>query len=357
MGVLVEAISVIVRRSSIETKMQGGWAAFLAMVPNATECHDEDIARVGFMVPPDVEAFVSTLEARGLVFRREGRAQDIAVVDQLRGPVIEAPWLQVGRVPHKGKHLVVASLIGSPLSEAAAPFGWRFEGSLSERPGFVPKGQEGDRWKFLRFEKGTEVYLDLVSGEEVYVGRPVVEGETPAAISTRLNKLCQEALQLEAQGAKNIALKEKEEARQVFKRLNELLEQATGISESAPGSGMAFAHFSRGLVLRILKRHKAAEESFRTANRIQPGVPHTLRELVKCLLEQGKHGEALPFSREDVERDSLSPAAWGNFAMCLIQCGQKNEARKAIDHAIELDPQDPLNRYIRDNFDSYFQGG
>ncbi len=74
-----------------------------------------------------------------------------------------------------------------------------------------------------------------------------------------------------------------------------------------------------------------------------------------CLGEQDKHEEALQFAREATEAEPADAGAWGNLAMCMIQCRQKEEARKAIDFAIDLDPQDPLNRYIRDNFENYFK--
>ena len=54
MAVLVEAISVIARRSAIESKYQGGWPTFTSDVPNATLCSDEKIARVGFTSPAAV---------------------------------------------------------------------------------------------------------------------------------------------------------------------------------------------------------------------------------------------------------------------------------------------------------------
>lgn len=45
MAVLVEAISVIVRRDAIRGKYPGGWQGFVAAVPNGTLCYDDDLAR------------------------------------------------------------------------------------------------------------------------------------------------------------------------------------------------------------------------------------------------------------------------------------------------------------------------
>ena len=58
MAVLVEAISVVVRRDAIGARYPGGWRGFLSIVPNSTLCADDDLVRVGFMAPPDVEAFI-----------------------------------------------------------------------------------------------------------------------------------------------------------------------------------------------------------------------------------------------------------------------------------------------------------
>ena len=44
MAVLVEAISVIVRRNAIESKYRCGWKAFVDDVPNSTLCADDEIA-------------------------------------------------------------------------------------------------------------------------------------------------------------------------------------------------------------------------------------------------------------------------------------------------------------------------
>ena len=98
MAVLVEAISVAVRLDAIDARFVGGWAAFLASVPNRTLCADADLARVGFMAPEDVLAYVTELEAGGLVYLCKGEAQDLAVLDQLHGPTVNAPWLDFGTI-------------------------------------------------------------------------------------------------------------------------------------------------------------------------------------------------------------------------------------------------------------------
>ena len=84
MAVLVEAISVVVRRVAIEERFHGGWREFEAAVPNGTLCADKELARVGFMTPPDVEAFVSHLEMSGLTFARNGQAVDIQKLHDLQ---------------------------------------------------------------------------------------------------------------------------------------------------------------------------------------------------------------------------------------------------------------------------------
>ena len=66
LAVLVEAFSVIVRHRAIIDRFTGGWPAFLGAIPNATLCDDDDLVRVGFITPSDVEAFVGMLEAGGV---------------------------------------------------------------------------------------------------------------------------------------------------------------------------------------------------------------------------------------------------------------------------------------------------
>ena len=235
------------------------------------------------MTPADVQAFVSELEADGLIFRLEEEAVDVAVVDQMRGLTIAAPWLQVIRVGHGDKHYLAAALAAQQPTKVAMPHGWKFEGSLSNNTVYVASGTEDDRIKFLRQENGLDVYLDLVTGKEVFVGRPTIDGDTEAALFTRLRKICQDALNIDAEIEPSRALGDAENAAPLFEALQgKLLPEAERIV-TGPGREVAFAHFTCGLILRILRRQPQAELAFRKACDLQPSAINTLRELVRCL--------------------------------------------------------------------------
>jgi hypothetical protein len=67
-AILVEAISVVIKRSAIDKNFPGGWDAFVEDCPNQTLCADSGLSRVGFMSPVDVESYVKHLEEIGLVY-------------------------------------------------------------------------------------------------------------------------------------------------------------------------------------------------------------------------------------------------------------------------------------------------
>lgn len=174
MAVLIEATSIVVRADSILSKHTGGWDAFKASIPNETMCADGEIARIGFMTPTDVESFVKKLERSGLIYLSNGEAADIAVADQMHGLATTCHWLEFGHVnmANDPKQRVAACrLIGSKSTEVLTPPGWVFEGSLSDTYAVVPTEHLAKSMKYLRHENGIDVYLNTVTGHEVYVGR------------------------------------------------------------------------------------------------------------------------------------------------------------------------------------------
>ena len=99
MSVLAEAISVVVQLSTLNTKYPGGADQYQRDCLNNSYCADQYLARVGFMTPADVKQFVAHLENSGMVFVRDGRVVDIAVVDQFQGLTAPCDWLGGGRHP------------------------------------------------------------------------------------------------------------------------------------------------------------------------------------------------------------------------------------------------------------------
>jgi len=173
MSVLIEAISVIIRADALLKAFNGDWEAFKAIVPNKTLCADNEVVRVGFMTPDDVESFIKKLEKYGLTFLRNDESVDIAVVDQMRGPIKKCAWIEFGHVDMSdgGQRVAACRLVGSELMQIVTPPDWVYEKSLSSSYGFVPTEHKDKGLKYLRHENELDVYLNPVTGEEVYVGR------------------------------------------------------------------------------------------------------------------------------------------------------------------------------------------
>jgi hypothetical protein len=172
MAVLAEALSVIVRVKTVLEKLDGGIDAFDRLVPNQTMCADNALIRVGFMLPDDVRAFVAKLEAAGLTFELDGQAADMVVADQLHGFTLPCDWAQFGHITLDNdpqKRIAACRLVGSK-ERLFTPEGWRFEGSMSQTTNLVPN-EHVSKLRFLRRENGIDVYLNPLTGKEMFMGR------------------------------------------------------------------------------------------------------------------------------------------------------------------------------------------
>jgi hypothetical protein len=174
MAVLVEGISVIIRRKAIEEKFPGGWEAFVDDVPNDTLCADDELARVGFMSPDDVKAYIRHLEEFGFRYLEQGRAADLVVGDQLQGPAAPCDWGQFGHVTvgqDPRQRVAACRAAGSTVNMLIHPDWWQYEGSLSQTLGFVPDDHPDNGLRFLRRENNVDVYHNSLTGKKVYIGR------------------------------------------------------------------------------------------------------------------------------------------------------------------------------------------
>ncbi|MDE0004428.1 MAG: hypothetical protein OXQ29_17200 [Rhodospirillaceae bacterium] len=174
MAVLIEGISVVIRVDAIKSRYPGGWEAFKANAPNATCCSDRELVRVGFMAPRDARDFVKSLEDLGLIYLEGGTARDMVAVDQLKGPAAPCETIECGYMfleDDPERRVLVARLNGSKQELVYTPDDWMFETSLTRSFGYVPEEKRDKSLTFLRHENGLDVYLNAVTGTEVFVGR------------------------------------------------------------------------------------------------------------------------------------------------------------------------------------------
>jgi hypothetical protein len=171
MAVLIEAISVVVPVSVLEEKYPGGLDAYERDCPNRTFCCDGKLTRVGFMTPPDVGAFITGLERKGLEPFAAGCWKDVAVVDQQSGQsTAPCDWLAGGR-KFDGPVFALLKEDKNKQIDIYLPAGWQFEGSLSQQYNYVPVEEASERLEFLRSEGTIDYYRDRETGKEVTIGR------------------------------------------------------------------------------------------------------------------------------------------------------------------------------------------
>lgn len=168
MGVLIEGISVVVRREAIERKLVGGFEQFQRLIPNATACSDAHFTRVGFMAGPDVKDFVESLVARDLTFHDGHQFVDIAVVDQHHGPTAPTPWLSILQVSEGFKF---AFLTGQDPGDLVTPTAWSPEMSLLRTGSFVDNADVDALVQPLEKKDGLEVVFDRRLNKTMFIGR------------------------------------------------------------------------------------------------------------------------------------------------------------------------------------------
>lgn len=173
MAVLAEGISVIIRAEPLLRALDDDFEGFKATVPNATLCADGELVRVGFMAPADAEAFVGSLASIGLRYLINGEAQDLSVVDQLRGPAASTPWLEFGHIDWRGdpkKKVACCRQKGTAVGQVVTPEGWEYEQSLTASFLFVPEKSAATLERLGKKDGIDEVRTPL-SAKKFYQGR------------------------------------------------------------------------------------------------------------------------------------------------------------------------------------------
>ena len=99
MSVLVEDLTVIVRRVTIDANWPGGTHAYLAaaVVEGSSArltCADDLLTAVSFLSSDDCHAWIDRLEHHGITRIRDNRSADIVCIDQYHGPTTPCDWIE-----------------------------------------------------------------------------------------------------------------------------------------------------------------------------------------------------------------------------------------------------------------------
>jgi hypothetical protein len=174
MSVLVEAITLIVKKPAVHEKYQGGWEAFVTDVPNGSLCADDALASISFMALEDVESYIKLLEKKGLTHLIQDEPADMVIADQVQGLKHDCHWCYITDVDlhfDPNKRVTGCRSIYSQVDQIFVPEGWEFEGSISQHCLYVDCVHFDKCFKYLRHEDGKDIYHSVLVDNEIFVKR------------------------------------------------------------------------------------------------------------------------------------------------------------------------------------------
>jgi hypothetical protein len=355
MSVLIEAISVVVLRETIARRYDGGWPSFVANAVNRTLCADSEVARLGFMHPDDVSAYVAHLERRGFVFLGPtGEAVDIVVVDQLEGPTTPCRWIEFfhQELPNGGV-VSAARLRGSQEKGLFCPDGWTFEHSLSKEHTFIPGTDLPKNMAFTGVEGNTFTIVDEVTGEELYIGRTSTLDHTerepePSDLERQQSEhdaLWNEAWKLIEPYISSPLTPNDPKAVADVSRASELLGRVIALN-----SENWAAWWALGVARRALEDHHSAYAAFARAYGLRPDEIEVGRNLAGECLTLGYAQEAVNVTAAMVQLAPGDAGLISNHALALLIAADVEGALLEIHRSLALDPSDAVTqaacRYI-----------
>lgn len=351
MAVLVEGISVIVRRDAVARRYKGGWPSFVSDAVNSTLCADSEIARLGFMHPDDVGAFIGRLQVHGFVFLDQaGAAVDIVVVDQREGPTTACKWIEFFGQDVPGGRVSAARLVGSREQGLICPDGWTFEHSLSKSFEFHPGRKLNDNYEFVRHEHGTDVFRDRRTNKEVYITRPMSlaasdeedAGGDIEALRREHNSLLEQAWKLLEPYFGHEAPPTSVADTAKIVRACTALERATSIRKENWN-----AWWGLGMARRLLGDREGAYAAFKSAYGINPNEIEVGRNLGEECIALGYATEALEVTAAIMRIDPKNAGLIANHALARLIGGDVKGALNEADRALGVDPKDDVTKSLR----------
>lgn len=163
MPVLVEMLSLVAPAGTLRSVV-GADGPSLA--------RDGVLEAASFRSHDELDRALATLEGEGHVPLRDGEPGDVAIVDQLRGPALWWPWLELAVVPAPGGGRALAARhADDPSTRLAVPRGWSHARSASARFGVEDLPMADRPLRHQRRAASFDRYVDRFTGAEVGLRR------------------------------------------------------------------------------------------------------------------------------------------------------------------------------------------
>ena len=185
MSVLVEALSVVIRRVTLDAYYPGGTDSYLQLANSEASsarlaCADEELTSVSFLRDADAKQWINDLGQHNIIHLSGDESWEIVCVDQRLGPTEPCDWVEWLIHPDGYSHCWLA---GTKPGRLITPEDWAPSQSrcLMRRGA----GDESHRMVPLAVEDGVEYWLDLNTGRQVTgLARPA--GAAPPPIEPDL---------------------------------------------------------------------------------------------------------------------------------------------------------------------------
>lgn len=173
MSLVIEAIYLVVRVSTINQRLEGGLDAFRALCPNRTFVTDGELAGCGFMSIEALNHFAVRLVENGFSRDIDDLDADMMLVDMKDGLYGASSWCVFERIPYPGRPgltLATARLAGGSVEGFKAYEGWNPESNMNLDYQLSPPPSL-EELEYLGEKNGVDAYRHKVTGKLYYAGR------------------------------------------------------------------------------------------------------------------------------------------------------------------------------------------
>jgi tetratricopeptide (TPR) repeat protein len=337
-AVVLDGWSVVARRSVVEAKLAGGLVGWFEVAPNRMACADRDLCLVQFMASEDASAFVMKLDELGLAGERDGAYRDVALVGKDGAWTHACSWLRIGR--YAGINAVWID--GADPEPLVVPVKWQPNSIIN-----LSNDEAAKRLKFLRRERGLEVWLDTETGKEMYRGRTGPSHAMEPEIEARFQAVAEAIKPLLTFDAPPRQLGWFER-----RRLNKGIRELEAIA-----SGDRWrVWWYLGIARRSAGDSEGAFAAFEHAYTANPAHEAIGREFGGQCLALGRGDRAVTVCERTCSLHPNDAGLRANLALACVVAGDMTRAKAEVTRALAVDPSDKITRGLEKMIDDVIAG-